>query len=152
MDREKWNIGFIIVLGLILIFLYFYQSKSIRNYATGKDYSVVMTHLQEGLIKRGYEIEKIQPIDQGLKKAGFEIEKYRVIYFNPKHSIESIQKKHPKFSALLPLSITLAVESDSLKITGAPFKLLLKSTNDKVLLSQIRKWKKDSEQIIKEAL
>jgi len=152
MNFEKINVGFIAALSLTMLIGYATQFQVFSGYESEKDYSQVMTKLQEGLIAKGYEIEKIQPIDKGLEKAGLKIEKYRVIFFNPKNSLVNIQNKFPRFSTLLPLSITIAKQNDKLKIIGAPYQLLLKNTSNIELIAQIKQWQHDSEQIIKSAL
>ena len=142
--------GLAATLGLMIYV--FVNRSSIPEYVTEKDYNHVMTSIQEGLLKRGYKIEKIQPIDQGLAKAGLKIQKYRVIFYHPKQSIELIQKKYPKFSALLPLSITIAKDKDKLKIIDMPYRILYENAKQKDLISQIKLWEKDSKEIIKNAL
>jgi uncharacterized protein (DUF302 family) len=144
-------IGVFLVIAIIGVLVY-KGGQSLEIYETGKDYSEVMTEIQEGLIKRGYEIEKIQPIDKGLAKSGYEIEKYRVIFFNPKSDIRWIRKNHPKFTVFFPLTITIAKQKGKIKIINTPFRLLLKNANNDELKRIIRKWEKESHEIIANAI
>lgn len=124
----------------------------IRQYTSKKEYADIMSNLQQGLVDKGYEIEKIQPIDKGLGKAGLKIRTYRVIFFNPKHTMNAVQEKYPAFSALLPLSITVAREKNRLRIVGTPFRMLIKNAEGKDLKALVRRWQQDSEKVIKKAL
>lgn len=143
----------IIVPGLILAISYFFANPGgISVYSTQKNYANVMGWLQQGLVDKGYEIEKIQPIDKGLGRAGININTYRVVFYNPKHTLTALQRKYPAFTVLLPLSITVAKENKNLKIIGSPYKLLLRSAKGHDLQATIKRWRKDSDDVIRQAL
>ncbi len=145
----------IVALSLILGILYFSllsDKGGIKEYQTNKDYADVMMNLQQGLIDKGYEIEKVQPIDNGLAKAGLNIKTYKVIFFNPRFTLEAIQNKYPGFSALLPLSITVAKEDGNIKIVSSPFKFLTNAAHGQDLRALIKLWEQHSDNIIQKAL
>jgi len=145
----------VVILSLVLGILYFSllsDKGGIKEYRTNKDYANVMTHLQQGLLDKGYEIEKVQPIDNGLAKAGLKIKAYKVIFFNPRYTLDAIEHKYPGFSALLPLSITVAQEKGSIKIVSTPFKFLTNAAHGKDLRALIKLWELHSDNIIKKAL
>jgi len=135
-----------------LLYLFGSNPGGIREYSSSKDYSEIMTHLQLGLISHGYEIEKIQPIDKGLARAGKKIETYRIIFFNPRHTIGAIQRKYPGFSALLPLSITVAKHKNKIVIVSSPYKFLSRAARGKDIRALVKLWQQDSDSIIKQAL
>lgn len=152
LNKQTVIIGIIGGFSLMVFAGYLFRTGSISNYETKRDYLEVMVNVQEGLLARGYKIEKIQPIDRGLKKEGLNVAPYRVIFYYPTTEFSSIQTRYPKFSALLPLSIIIAQQDNKLKITGPPYGFILKHANDRQLYSLVKKWQKDSEQIIKNAL
>ncbi|VAW77819.1 hypothetical protein MNBD_GAMMA12-1084 [hydrothermal vent metagenome] len=138
----------LIILAIILI-----PAKSdIQEYHSDKDYSDIMANIQQGLIDQGYEIEKVQAVNIGLAKAGFTIQPYKVIFFNPKHTLSAIHLKYPGFSALLPLSITVAKEDEQVRIVSSPFKFLINAAPKQDLRALVKIWKQHSHTIIVKAL
>lgn len=144
----------LIVLALTLLVLLAVMihrdNNGIATRSTTKDFDSVMTELQEALLKRGYSINKIQPVDKGLAKAGYTLDTYKVIFYQKTEDMAEIKSLHPEFTAFLPLTFTLVKNRDSVSIIGMPFNMLLKNAPSKSIRRLVKKWRKDSNAIVRE--
>ena len=145
----------LVILFLILVSMSIYLFHNRNSPATSytvRDFDITMTEVQEGLLKRGYTIDKIQPIDKGLDKAGYKLENYRVIFYRNKIDSKRIHNSHPEFTTLLPLTLTIVKDKHGTKIISTPYKMLLKNAPADYIKRLVLKWKKDSREIVKEVI
>ncbi len=117
---------------------------------SAKDFDSVMTELQEALLKRGYSIRKIQPVDKGLAKAGYALDTYKVVFYQNAEDMKKIKSRHPEFIAFLPLSFTLVKNKNGVRVISMPFNLLLKNAPSKRIRRLVKKWRRDSDAIVRE--
>ena len=149
---NKHSLLILMIASALLVTIKISGNGGIKEYTSKKEYADIMTYLQQGLIDKGYEIEKIQPIDRGLAKAGKKINVYRIIFFNPRHTQDAVQRKYPGFSALLPLSITVAKEKNKIRIISGPYKFMVNSAKGDDLRALVKLWQHDSDKVIKHAI
>jgi uncharacterized protein (DUF302 family) len=58
----------------------------------------------------GYELVKVQPIDQALVKRGYPDPGVRILFIGKASAMDQAMKTNPKLLSVLPLRITLIVE------------------------------------------
>jgi len=66
----------------------------------------------------GYQLVKVQPIDQALIKRGYPDPGVRILFIGNSAAVERAMKTNPKLLSVLPLRLTLIVESGGIVVAS----------------------------------
>lgn len=115
------------------------------------DFPDTMTRVQQELTNKGYKITRIQTLDQGLEKAGYDIDKFRILFFGNALDFDIIQKRYPRYTVFLPLSISVYEENGGIYIQSMPFSMMKEATRNREYLAMVNRWQYDVDQAIHKA-
>jgi uncharacterized protein (DUF302 family) len=112
------------------------------------DFPDTMMRVQQELTQRGYQITRIQTLDQGLEKAGYEIDKYRILFFGNALDFDIIQERYPELTVFLPLSISVYEDDGEIYLQSMPYSMMKKASNDREYLAMVHRWQSDVDEAI----
>lgn len=82
------------------------------------DMSGAMTDLTLAAANHGYQLVKVQPMDNALVKRGYADPGVRVAFIGKAEQVEQAVATDPALLSLLPMRIVMVREGDSVRITG----------------------------------
>jgi len=133
----------------ILMVTLFLSACNLTQVVVSKnDFPDTMMRVQQELNKKGYQVTRIQALDQGLAKAGYDIENYRIIFFGNSLDFDIVQQRYPELTVFLPLSVTVYENDGRVYIQSMPFSMAQKATQDHEYLAMVARWKNDVDQAI----
>lgn len=114
-----------------------------KTVVSGNDFPDTMMKVQQELVNQGYQVTRIQALDQGLARAGYRIGRYRIIFFGNPLDFDIVQQRYPQLSVFLPLSVTVYEEDDSIHLLGMPFDMIEQTIQDRECLAMVSRWRAD---------
>lgn len=136
------------VLYIVMITLFVSSCNVTQVVVSKNDFPETMMRVQQELNKKGYQMTRIQALDQGLAKAGYDIENYRIIFFGNSLDFDIVQQRNPELTVFLPLSVTVYEDDGRVYIQSMPFSMAQKATQDREYLAMVTRWKQDVDQAI----
>ena len=98
----------------------------------------------------GYELVKVQPIDQALVKRGYPDPGVRILFIGKSSAMDQAMKTNPKLLSVLPFRITLVVEGNEIKVSSDDLEAWKEMFPDPETTRLIESWQSDLKTILGE--
>jgi Uncharacterized conserved protein len=91
----------------------------------------------------GYQLVKVQPIDQALIKRGYPNPGMRILFIGKSSAVEQAMKANPKLLSVLPLRLTLIVEDERVIVSSDDLEMWKAMFPDPATVRLIEGWQHD---------
>ena len=98
----------------------------------------------------GYELVKVQPIDQALVKRGYPDPGVRILFIGKSSAMDRAMKTNPKLLSVLPLRITLIVEGKEIMVSSDDLEAWKEMFPEPETARLIESWQSDLRTILSE--
>jgi uncharacterized protein (DUF302 family) len=99
--------------------------------------------LSLALIDHGYELVKVQPIDQALVKRGYPDPGVRIVFIGKASGMEQAMKTDPRILSMLPLRLTLIVTKTGVMVSSDDLDMWKEMFPDPETARLIETWQRD---------
>lgn len=96
----------------------------------------------------GYELVKVQPIDQALIKRGYPDPGVRILFIGKSSAVAQAMKTDPKLLSVLPIRLTLIVENGAIVVNSDDFETWKAMFPDPDTAKLIESWQRDVKLIL----
>ena len=96
----------------------------------------------------GYQLVKVQPIDQALIKRGYPNPGVRILFIGKSSAVDQAMKTNPKLLSVLPLRLTLIVEDGGVVVSSDDLEMWKEMFPDHETAGLIESWQRDLKVIL----
>jgi uncharacterized protein (DUF302 family) len=96
----------------------------------------------------GYQLVKVQPIDQALAKRGYPDPGVRILFIGKSSAMEQAMKTDPKLLSVLPFRLTLIVESKQIVVSSDDLEIWKEMFPEAETARLIEAWQHDLKVIL----
>lgn len=114
----------------------------------GTDMAGAIDELTAAAQNRGYQLVKVQPIDQALVKRGYPNPGVRILFIGKSSAIEQAMKTDPKLLSVLPLRLSLITEGDGVVVSSDDLEMWKEMFPEPDTAQLIESWQHDLKLIL----
>jgi uncharacterized protein (DUF302 family) len=96
----------------------------------------------------GYQLVKVQPIDQALVKRGYPDPGVRILFIGKSSAVYQAMSTDPRLLSLLPLRLTLIVEGKKIVVSSDDLEMWKEMFHDPGTARLIESWQRDLKVIL----
>jgi uncharacterized protein (DUF302 family) len=96
----------------------------------------------------GYQVVKVQPVDQALVKRGYPDPGIRILFIGDESTIDQAMKINPKLLSVLPLRLTLIVEGNETLVSSDDLEMWKDMFPDPETARLVDTWQRDLKTIL----
>lgn len=96
----------------------------------------------------GYQLVKVQPIDQALVKRGYPDPGVRILFIGKSSAMDQAMRTNPRLLSMLPLRLTLIVEGEGVVVSSDDLEMWKEMFPGPATASLIESWQRDLKLIL----
>jgi len=107
------------------------------------DLPVALDEVTAAAQNSGYQVVKVQPIDQALVKRGYPDPGVRILFIGKSTTMDQAMKINPKLLSVLPLRLTLIVEGKDTLVSSDDLETWKEMFPDPETAQLVETWQRD---------
>jgi len=116
--------------------------------ARAMDLPVALDEVTAAAQNSGYQVVKVQPIDQALVKRGYPDPGVRILFIGKSTTMDQAMKINPKLLSVLPLRLTLIVEGKDTLVSSDDLEMWKEMFPDPETAQLVDTWQHDLKSIL----